>query len=325
VSQTVQVDLRDAGSGAGTWTVSAPGLGAPPSIVVPSGGAVELPLKITARAGARVGNRQGYVTLLRGTQSVRIRWWGYVERPKLGASPRKAVSLGTVSGDTRKGTRLASHYGFPSRPSQLGLPSRYPGREQVLSFRVPKGARNAGVRVLSGSVVPQILLAPNENRLAGETALDLVENPYLDRYGDRVPVSALLLPRAGRYYISVETKPGSRPGPYRLRIWSNDVSPPAIKVSPRVLYGTDPELRFTVRDRQSGFDPDSLSVSVDRSHESRVHISGGNVTVELGHLARGLHHVRISAADYQELKNSENADASPLPNTRVLATSVTVR
>jgi minor extracellular serine protease Vpr len=325
VSQTVQVHLRDSGTGAGTWTVSAPGLSAPASIVVPAGGAVELPLKITARAGARVGNRQGYVTLLHGTQSLRIRWWGYVERPKLGASPRKAVSLGTVSGDTRTGTRLASRYGFPSRPSQLGLPSLYPGREQVLSFRVPKGARNAGVRVLSGSVVPQILLAPNENRLAGETALDLVENPYLDRYGDRVPVSALLLPRAGRYYISVETKPGSRPGPYRLRIWADDVSPPTVAVSPAVLYGTDPELHFTVRDRQSGFDPDSLSVSVDGSHQSHVHVSGGNVTVELGPIAPGLHHVRISAADYQELKNSENADTRPLPNTHVKVATFRVR
>ena len=56
----------------------------------------------------------------------------------------------------------------------------------MLAFRVPTDARNAGVRVVSGAVVPQILLARNENRLAGETALDLVENPYLARYGNRV-------------------------------------------------------------------------------------------------------------------------------------------
>ena len=80
-----------------------------------------------------------------------------------------------------------------------------------------------------------------------------------------------------------------------------------------------------MRDRQSGFDPDSLSVSVDGSHQSHVHISGGNVTVELGQLAPGLHHVRISAADYQELKNSENADERPLPNTRVKVATFRVR
>jgi hypothetical protein len=35
--------------------------------------------------------------------------------------------------------------------------------------------------------------------------------------------------------------------------------------------------------------------------------------------------VRISAADYQELKNTENADQRPLPNTRVIRASITVR
>jgi hypothetical protein len=286
---------------------------------------VVLALRLDEGAGAKVGNRQGYVTLVRGTQSVRIRWWGYVERPRLGASPVHRVRLGTVSGDTRRGTRLAFRYEFPNRPSQLGLPARYPGREQVLSFHVPKGARNAGVRVVSGAVSPQILLARNENRLAGGTALDLVENPYLDRYGDWAPVSGMLLPRAGRYYISVETRPGSRPGPYRLRTWADDTSPPTVQIRSHVLYGTAPELRLVVRDSQSGFDPDSLSVTVDGKHVGHVSIAGSNVSVELAGLAHGRHRVRIAAADYQELKNSENADQQPLPNTRVVRAIVTIR
>jgi subtilisin family serine protease len=324
-SRTVQVELRDAGSGAGTWAVTAPGLSAPQMLVVPAGGAVALALTLDERAGAKIGNRQGYVTLLRGTQSLRIRWWGYVERPRLGASPVHRVRLGTVSGDTRRGTLLASRYGLPSRPSQLGLPARYPGREQVLSFHVPKGARNAGVRVIGGAVSPQILLSRNENRLAGETALDLVANPYLDRYGDRVPVSGMLLPEAGRYYISVETRPGSRPGTYRLRTWADDTSPPTVQIRSHVLYGTKPRLRLVVRDGQSGFDPASLSVTVDGNQAGHASISGANVSVELGHLSPGRHRVRISAADYQELKNTENADQRPLPNTRVIRASITVR
>jgi minor extracellular serine protease Vpr len=324
-SHSVTVELRDAGSGAGVWAVSAPGLSAPATLSVPSGGAAALALTLDERAGAKTGDRQGYVSLTRGTQVLHVRWWGYVERPRLRSSPVRAVRFGIVSGDTRRGSDLAVRYAFPDRPSQLGLPARYPGREQLLSLRVPKGARNAGVRVLSGAVVPQILLARNENRLAGETALNLVENPYLDRYGDRVPVSGMLLPAAGRYYVSVETRPGARPGPYRLRAWVNDATPPKVQIRSRVLYGTKPELQLVVRDAQSGFDPGSLSVTVDGNQANRVRVSGSAVTAELGALAPGKHRVRISVADYQELKNSENADQRPLPNTRVATARISVR
>jgi minor extracellular serine protease Vpr len=323
--QSRTVELRSSGTGSGTWTVSAPGLSAPATIDVPVTGSVPLTLTLAEQTGARIGNRQGYVILRQGDRAVRIRWWGYVQRPRLQASPVRAVSLGVVSGNTRTGTRLASHYAFPDRPSQLGLPASYPGREQVLSFRVPANARNAGVRVISGAVDPQILLARNENRLAGETALDLVENPYLERYGDRVPVSGMLLPRAGRYYVSVETQPGSRPGPYRLQIWANDATPPRVHVVSRTLFGTEATLQLVVTDAQSGFDPASVDVSVDGRPADHVAVAGANVTARLGKLAKGTHRIRISVADYQELKNSENADASPLPNTRVVQTSVSVR
>jgi minor extracellular serine protease Vpr len=324
-SHSVTVKLRDAGTGGGVWTVSAPGLSASPTIDVPPGGSASLLLALLEPAGARIGNRQGFVVLSRGAQSVRIRWWGYVERPRLAASPVRTVRLGNVTGDTRRGTLLASHYAFPDRPGQLGLPSSYPGREEILSFRVPPGSRNAGVRVLSGAVVPQILLTRDENRLAGETALNLVENPYLETFGDRVPVSGMLLPRAGRYYISVETRPGARPGPYRLRVWANDATPPTVALRSSLLYGTEPELRFVVRDDGSGFDPASLEVTIDGRDVTKVHVAGSDVTAELGHQALGRHRIQITVADFQELKNSENADARPLPNTRVAHFAVTLR
>jgi minor extracellular serine protease Vpr len=324
-SHTARVELRDAGSGAGVWAVSAPGLSAPATLTVPAGGTAVLPLTLVERAGAKIGNRQGYVSLSRGTQVLHVRWWGYVERPRLRTSPVRAVRFGIVSGDTRRGTRRAARYAFPDRPSQLGLPASYPGREQVLSIRLPKGVRNAGVRVLSGAVVPQILLARDENRLAGETALNLVENPYLDRYGDRVPVSGMLHPARGRYFVSVETRPGARPGRYRLRTWVDDATPPTVRIESHVLYGTQPELQLVVRDLKSGFDPESLSVTIDGKAAGQVRVSGSNVTVELGAVARGRHRVRISVADYQELKNSENADQRPLPNTRVVTAGISVR
>jgi subtilisin family serine protease len=324
-SRRATVTLHSSGTGSGVWTITAPGLSAPATIDVPESGSVELPLRLPVAAGARIGNLQGYVVLQQGARSVRIRWWGYVQRPRLGAAPVRSVAIGDVTGSTAHGTKLASHYAFPDHPAELGLPASYPGREQVLSFRVPANARNAGVRVVSGAVVPQILLARNENRLAGETALDLIENPYLASYGNRTPVSAMLLPRAGRYFVSVETRPGSKPGAYRLQLWTNDRTPPAVRFRTRTLFGSKPDLHLVITDAQSGVDPGSLVLTVDGRSPAHVAFSGSNVTVRLGSLKPGRHRIHISVADYQELKNSENADASPLPNTRVVSATVTVR
>ena len=121
------------------------------------------------------------------------------------------------------------HYRWPSGPAGSGLPRMYPGREQLWSFTVPAGARNAGV-VADGAVVPQILLARDENRLAGEPALPSNGNPYLETYGRFERVSGLLVPGPGRYFVVVETRPGHTPGPYRLRLWVDDRTPPAISV-----------------------------------------------------------------------------------------------
>ena len=72
-----------------------------------------------------------------------------------------------IKGDTREGTRLVKHYRWPAGPGRQRPAARsIPGREQLWSFIVPPGARNAGVEA-EGSVVPQILLARDENRLGG--------------------------------------------------------------------------------------------------------------------------------------------------------------
>jgi hypothetical protein len=66
-------------------------------------------------------------------------------------------------------------------------------------------------------------------------------------------------------------------------------------------------------------------VTIDGHDVTRVHVVGSEVTAELGHQTPGRHRVQITVADFQELKNSENADARPLPNTRVAHFGVTVR
>ena len=308
-----------------SWTVEATGLGAPAQIAVPAGGSAELELTLAPPAKAKRGDRQGYVSLVRGAERLRVRWWGHVERPGLAGVTPLALHPGWTSGDTRRGQRRASAYRWPDDPSGLGLTRRYTGREQLFTFTVPRGAANAGVRVEGGRGVPQILWRRSENALAGITALPLTLNPYQERYLEPQPVSALLLPALRRYWVSVETPSGSKPGRYRIRLWIDDTTPPAIdRIS--VVQGPQPELRFRARDAGSGVSPDDLLVEVDGEGIALTfNPRTGIARASLDGVGTGRHPVRITAADYQETKNSENAAAVGLPNTRVVKTTITVR
>jgi hypothetical protein len=218
---------------------------------------------------------------------------------------------------------MVEHYRWPAGPAGSGLPRIYPGREQLWSFIVPHGARNAGI-VAEGPVVPQILLARDENRLAGEPALPENGNPYLETYGRFEPVSGLLVPGAGRYFVIVETKPGHKPGPYRLRLWVNDRTPPSITRVPHVVGSSAGVLTFHVADGGSGVSAADVIVRVDGTQEEVSVSSAGEVRVHIGSLSSGRHRLEISASDLQETKNSENASALALPNTRTLHAAFTV-
>ncbi|MDX6536880.1 MAG: minor extracellular serine protease Vpr, partial [Gaiellales bacterium] len=318
------VELTDAGGGGGTWTVSAPGLDVPPAIELPGGGSQTLPIRLSVPPGASVGNRSGTIVLTSGTHTVHLRWWGYVERPRLAKEHSRHLARGRwITGNTREGSRLVEHYRWPAGPAGSGLPRIYPGREQLWSFIVPHGARNAGIAA-DGPVVPQILLARDENRLAGEPALPENGNPYLETYGRFEPVSGLLVPGPGRYFVIVETKPGHKPGPYRLRLWINDRTPPRITEVPHAVARSAGVLTFHVADAGSGISPDDVIVRVDGTQEEASVSSGGLVRVRIGRLASGRHRLEISASDLQETKNSENASALALPNTRTVHAAFTV-
>jgi minor extracellular serine protease Vpr len=323
-SVAAAVELSDAGGGGGTWTVSARGLEAPATIDLPEGGTASLPFTLAPSPGASVGNRSGNIVLTSGAHTVHIRWWGYVERPHLAKAHSRHLAAGRwIKGDTREGTRLVKLYRWPTNAAGRGLPRAYPGREQLWSFIVPHGARNAGV-VATGAVVPQILLARDENRLAGETALPENGNPYLETYGRFERVSGLLVPGPGRYFVVVETRPGHKPGPYRVRLWINDHTPPSITQVPHSLGRSADVLTFHVSDAGSGVSAPDLVVLVDGTQEEVSVSAGGLVRVQMGRLSIGRHRLEISASDLQETKNSENASALALPNTRVVHTAFTV-
>ena len=92
-----------------------------------------------------------------------------------------------------------------------------------------------------------------------------------------------------------------------------------------MVQGPQPELRFRVRDAGSGVSPDDLLVEVDGEGIALTfNPSTGIARASLDGVGIGRHPVRIMAADYQETKNSENAAAVGLPNTRVVKTEITL-
>jgi hypothetical protein len=293
-------------------------------VIVPAGGAVTLSLRLSAAAGAAERDRQGVVTLESGDRRLRLPWWGRVERVRLAAEPVRTLRPGWTSGDTRQGQRRVRAYRWPEDPRGWGLPRFYPGPEQVFSFRVPPGARNAGVLVTGGHGVPQILLGDDENLLGGPTALPLALNPYLDRFGVGEPVSGLLLPDPGRYFVVVETPSGARPGPYRLRLWVDDRTPPSVRLLTQRV-GAGGRLRVAVRDAGSGVSFADLRMAIDgKDRRFRYDPNADLVEVPVGAAGPGRHVLRVMVSDVQETKNSENAAASGLPNTRVVTTSFVV-
>ena len=322
---TQTVELGDAGGGGGSWSVSAPGLDAPASIDVAAGAKEALELALHVPPGASVGNRSGNIVLTSGARTVHIRWWGYVERPRLANAHSRHLAPGRwIAGDTREGTKLVQLYRWPAGPAGSGLPRAYPGREQLWSFIVPRGARNAGVEA-EGSVVPQILLARDENRLAGEPALPANGNPYLETYGRFERVSGLLVPGPGRYFVVVETRPGHRPGPYRLRLWINDRTPPSITRITEVRRAFRGCAALPRRRQRQRCQHLRLIVRIDGTQEDVAVSASGRVRVHVpGTSSVGRHRLEISASDLQETKNSENASALALPNTRIVHTAFTV-
>jgi Subtilase family len=322
--QTQRIQLRDAGGGAGAWSVQVAltraGLAfAPAQMCVPG----TLAVRVALPRGAVEGDVSGFVVLSRGTDRRRIPMWFRVERPRLLHHPRSFLARpGTYSANTARGVARVRAYRYPELGSP-GIPASLPGREVVFRVRIRGLPANFGVAVTRRPagvrVEPRIVRAGDENRLAGYTALPLDLNPYRQSYGRHRLTAGVLLPGRGLYDIVFDTPRGGRTGPFRFNYWVGDTTPPRMRVL-GVRRGT---LEISVVDRGSGVDPQSLEARVD-SRERPVSLSGTTARVSLTGVLGGRHSLSFSAADYQETKNTEDV-AGVRPNTRRLETSFTTR
>ena len=110
-----------------------------------------------------------------------------------------------------------------------------------------KPVANIGAVILSRAkgvkVTARLVVAGDENRLTGYDGLPVDLNPYQD-FGRVVPAVAAIAPPPGKYDLVFDTPAGTKPGRFTFRVWSNDVTPPSIRIlrarSAAVLHSDSP-------------------------------------------------------------------------------------
>ena len=230
-----------------------------------------------------------------------------------------------IKGDTREGTKLVQALPLARRARPAAAcRAPTPGREQLWSFIVPPGARNAGVEA-EGAVVPQILLARDENRLAGEPALPC-ERQSVPR--DLRPLRAReRTARAGAGPLLRRRRDASGPQAGPVPPAPLDQRPHAARdhagpARHRALRGRADASAWPTAAAASAR-PTSSCASTARRRTSPSRPTA-RCASHVGRLSTGRHRLEISASDLQETKNSENASALALPNTRTVHTAFTV-
>jgi len=325
-----QLALTDAGGGTAAWNATIASQGAPRGVTIALSAPVaatgtSLGVTVTTAADAAEGDATGFVVLTRGTDVRRVPYWLHVEVPQLAGEKHATISrTGLYGGNTAgKPSRVAS-YRYPegslSCNCKTGVQTDLSGPEQVFRFTLKKQVANFGAVVVSRArgvrVSPRLVVAGDENRLIGYTAIPVDLNPYAD-YGRVVPVVGAVSPATGAYDVVFDTPAGGKPGKFTFRFWVNDTTPPAIRALPSIGR----TVRLAVTDKGSGVDPASILVKVDGTVRTFTLVRN---ILTIRNIAPGKHAVTLTASDYQEAKNMENVGPI-LPNTRTFSTSAVVR
>jgi subtilisin family serine protease len=275
---------------------------------------------LTVAPDAADGDGIGFVTLTRGNDVRRVPYWFHVEVPLLGTEPhRTLVKPGLYGGDTAGKKALVSTYRYPEQ-GLASVPVNLSGPEQVFRFVLKQRVANFGVAVISHAkgvtVAPRLVVAGDENRLVGFSALPVDINPYR-QYGRIVSSVGAVLPKVGAYDAVFDTPAGGKPGAFPFRFWVNDTTPPRVRVL-RQLPGA---IRVGVSDAGAGVDLGSIGLTVDGRIGYEYSFAHGVLTIK--DVKRGTHKLALTIADFQEPKNME--DVGPvLPNTRRFTARVTV-
>jgi minor extracellular serine protease Vpr len=347
VSKQLLLTVRDAGDGAGTWSVelgpqsASPGVAieVPSAVSIGPGGAANLAVTVRADATPVPGDNVGFLVLRRGDVTRRVPYAVFVTRPGLASAPARAIKR-VQSGTTRGRRSFAQAYRFPTAPFGhapdygVGPTMREDGAERLFEFRLTRRVMNFGVAVETESpgalIHPFVLGAKDENAVQGYVGTPVNINGLT--FGYRLPVGAagaqFALP--GRYYVSVDSGrdefTGRRQaGTWRLRSWVNDLRRPTIRVLTTRVAAGRPTIALQVLDRGSGVDPFSLALGYNRvlvaaaAYDPSSGVALFPLPPSAPRLRAGPRQLAFIASDYQEAKNANTYGGDVMPNTRVIA------
>ena len=337
------LEVRDAGGGAGTWTVGLQAQSAtsgafvdlPPAVAVAPGGVVDIPVVVRADATGATGDDYGFITLTRGGNVRRIPYFFMVERP--GAENVPALPLKKLQvGDTFPGKSWISQYRFPASPfgpppGYVGAPMNEAGKETLYSIHINQPVANVGAAVVAASAgslpEPWFLGSRDENDVQGYSGTPVDANLLTLDYRIDVGAAGTLFPREKKYYVMMDSGTDiftgrSYAGRYVLRSWVNDVKPPRLQILTRRVTAGRPMLAARVTDRGSGVDPLSLVIEYRPQVLLGAALYDPSSGLALFPIPRtapafkvGKFRGAAQAADFQETKNVDQIGPNILPNT----------
>ncbi|HVS85682.1 MAG TPA: S8 family serine peptidase [Gaiellaceae bacterium] len=348
-SKALLTRISDAGSGSGTWTVTLAAQAAtagtsldfPGTIALAPGGEVDLSVVANAAAGATPGENYGFLVLRKGSEQQRIPYFFLVDKPALASATVVALAK-RVSGTTATGTNRVSAYRYPVAPFKNAPdtpPMQEDGDETVYQYLLQGPVVNAGVSVEqegAGVVIdPFFLGSLDENQVQGDAGTPVDVNGLTYDYGEDVQAAGVSFPRVQRFDVAVDS-PRDRysgklqAGTYTLRFWTNDLTPPSIRLlTSRVAVGR-PTLAMRTTDSQSGVDDISLTVGYKgmlagaSAYDDQSGVAVFRLPESMPALTAGTFKLTLASSDFEEAKNIDTVGTSVMPNTRTVTVNVTV-
>jgi subtilisin family serine protease len=343
------LQVSDAGGGDGLWSVTVEpqaatagaSLSVPGDVSLAPGGETDISVVAHASAGATQGENYGFVVLSRGSDTRRIPYFFLVDKPALANVKVKPLTPGrAVFGDTRRGADRVTEYRYPVAP--FGNTPDSPtqdetGDEHVYSMLLNHPVANAGVSMLlqGGIADPWFLGSLDESSVQGYAGTPADVNGLTFDFGLDVSAAGASFPRVQRFYVSVDS--GKDPytgqsfaGPYLLRAWVNDVTPPTLRLLTTRVSAGRPLLAVRTRDRQSGVDPYSLVLSFDDAligaafYDPISGVALYPLPSDAPRLRAGERRVLFATSDFQEAKNINTPGTALMPNTRARRLAVKV-
>jgi len=346
------LSVRDAGGGAGTWTVEVrpQSASAGATIEVPStvslgpGGSASLPVSARVDSSAPAGDNVGFLVLRQGLVTRRIAYAFFVTRPGLTAVRARALRK-FQRGTTRGRISHVDRYRFPSAPFGhspdygVGPDMRESGSESVYELVLRKRAINFGAAVVSsspGSLIDVWALgSKDENDVQGYAGTPVNINGIT--FGYRLPIGAAgaQFPIAGTYYIAVDSGRDEftgrlQAGTFRLRSWVNDVRKPRVRLLTTQVTAGRPTIAVQITDAGAGVDPYSLAFNYGRTligaagFDPASGIALFPLPPAAPQIGAGRPRAVFQASDYQEAKNANTYNRDLMPNTRIFQTRLRV-